>query len=251
MSVTDSETILQTEQLEKAFETVTAVDGVDFDVSRGEIVGLIGPNGAGKTTFMDLITGAKTPTGGTVRFAGEEITSLPPFERVQKGIIKKYQVTNVYEDRTVRENVAQAVRGRTPGLVEMLTSAGEAAVESEVPSLLAAGNLSDERDETVATLSHGKKQWLEIVMALAVNPKLLLLDEPTSGMGPEETAETIDLLRTVRENRPEMSILVIEHDIEFIKELAERIVVLHRGEVIASGPPEVIETNERVQEVYL
>lgn len=251
MTTSQSDTILETEQLTKSFRTVTAVNHVDFEITQGEIVGLIGPNGAGKTTFMNLITGAQLPSEGVVRFNGAEITHLPPFERVQRGIIKKYQVTNVYENRTVWENVAQAIRGRTPHLLQTLRSLGESSVEAETPALLAAANLYEKRDVTVGTLSHGEKQWLEIIMALSADPDLLLLDEPTSGMGPEETAETIELLRTVQDDHPEISILVIEHDIEFIKELAERIVVLHHGEIIADGTRDVIENNQRVQEVYL
>ncbi len=251
MTASQSDAILEIEQLTKSFTTVTAVNNVDFEITRGEIVGLIGPNGAGKTTFMNLITGAQTPSDGVIRFDGSDITQLPPFERVQRGIIKKYQVTNVYENRTVWENVAQAIRGRTPHLLETLRSVGEPTVETEAPGLLAAANLSEKQEATVGTLSHGEKQWLEIIMALAADPDLLLLDEPTSGMGPEETTETIELLRTVQDDHPEISILVIEHDIEFIKELAERIVVLHRGEIIADGSREVIENDQRVREVYL
>jgi len=245
------ETILETDGLKKTFDSVTAVNGVDLTVSRGEICGLIGPNGAGKTTFMNLITGAQPATEGTIYFEGQDVTDRPPHKRAQDGIVKKYQITNIYDEKTVEENVELAVRSRRPGLIETLRGRGTEAVQLEVPELLAAATLEEKRGVLAETLSHGEKQWLEIVMALGADPELLLLDEPTSGMGPEETTETIELLREIRSRNPELSILVIEHDVEFIKELADRIVVLHRGEVIASGTSDVIEQDEKVQEVYL
>jgi urea ABC transporter ATP-binding protein UrtD len=245
-----TEAILETEGLTKRFGNFTAVDDVDLSVARGERRGLIGPNGAGKTTFQNLITGQYDATEGQIYFDGDDITDLEPFERARAGIIRKFQVTRVYESETLLENLRLALRGRQLSTWGLLRSRDDSDIDDRAVELLEVANLADRRDETAANLSHGESQWLEIVMAVGASPDFLLLDEPTSGMSGRETTATAELIRDIREQE-DLTIMVVEHDMEFIREVSDRLTVLHRGEIIAEGTVDEVEADERVQEVYL
>jgi urea ABC transporter ATP-binding protein UrtD len=242
--------ILQTEGLTKRFGDFTAVDHVDLRVDRGERRGLIGPNGAGKTTFQNLITGRYEASDGRIYFRGEDITHLEPYERARAGIVRKFQVTRVYESETLIENLRLALRGRQLSTWELLRTRGNEDIDDRAVELLEVADLADRRDELAANLSHGESQWLEIVMAVGAAPEFLLLDEPTSGMSGRETEATVDLIRDIRE-REDVTIMIVEHDMEFIREVSDRLTVLHRGEIIAEGSVDEVEADEQVQEVYL
>jgi urea ABC transporter ATP-binding protein UrtD len=242
--------ILQTEGLTKQFGEFTAVDHVDIRVDRGERRGLIGPNGAGKTTFQNLITGRYEASDGRIYFQGEDITNLEPYERARAGVVRKFQVTRVYESETLLDNLRLALRGRQLSTWELLRTRSNTDIDDRAVELLDIADLADRRDELAANLSHGESQWLEIVMAVGAAPEFLLLDEPTSGMSARETDATVDLIRDIRD-REAVTIMVVEHDMEFIREVSDRLTVLHRGEVIAEGSVDEVEADEQVQEVYL
>jgi len=248
--MTESAPLLRTEGLTKRFGDFTAVDGVDFSIEPTETKALIGPNGAGKTTFQNLITGKLPVTEGSIAFESEDITTLEPYQRARRGIIRKYQVTSVYDDESVVENVRLALRGRTSSPTQLLRSHDDSDIRDRVSELLAIADLDEQRHQQVGTLSHGEKQWLEIVMAVGADPKLLLLDEPTSGMSVGETDATVDLIDEIRA-RENIAILVIEHDMDFIRKVANNITVLNHGEIIASGSVSDVENDETVQRVYL
>lgn len=245
-----AETVLQTENLSKKFGDFTAVDGVDFAIERGEVEALIGPNGAGKTTFQNLITGKLDPTEGRVLFDGDDITALDPHQRARRGIVRKYQITSVYESESVVENIRIALRGRNSTPWSLFRTHSDDDITDRIDELLDIANLRSEQATVAKNLSYGEKQWLEIVMAVGANPDLLLLDEPTSGMSVGETNETIELIERIRENE-DVSLLVIEHDMEFIRNVSNSLTVLHHGEIIARGTAAEIESNEKVQQVYL
>jgi branched-chain amino acid transport system ATP-binding protein len=243
-----SEPLLRTEGLTKRFDTVTAVDDVDATFEEGTLHAIIGPNGAGKTTFFNLITGALTPTSGTVHFDGQDITDLGPAEIAQRRLIRSYQVTTVFEELSVLENVRVAAQSQH-SKYNFWQSADEFPefIETAEQVLNRVG-LLQKRDATAANLSHGEQRTLELAIALATEPKLLLLDEPSSGMSSEETAEIIDLIRSLAE---EITIVLVEHKMSVVMEVAERIKVLHNGGVIADGSPEAVRNDETVQRVYL
>lgn len=245
-----SEPLLHTEDLTKEFGDFTAVDHVDFSIDQGAVEALIGPNGAGKTTFQNLITGNLIPTHGTVHFDGRDITTDEPYQRARHGIIRKYQVTSTYESQSVVENIQLAVRGQITSARELLTTSGIADIKDRVDELLSIAGLDGKATEIAGNLSYGEQQWLEIVMSLGADPDLLLLDEPTSGMSRGETRETIELIDEIQ-SKTDVSILVIEHDMDFIKDVSESITVLHQGAVIAKGDAAEIKSNETVNKVYL
>lgn len=244
------DTILETEGLTKRFGSLTAVDGVDLTVERGDTVGLIGPNGAGKTTFQSLIMGQYETTEGSIYFDGTDITGLNPYERARKGIIKKFQVTRVYDSETLAENIRLAIRGRNTSTLGLLRSHDDSDIEEQVHELLEVANLESKAQTKAENLAHGEQQWLEIVMAVSTDPELLLLDEPTSGMGAQETNETVDLLDDIKEQTG-TSMLIVEHDMDFIRQVSNNLTVLHHGAVLAQGTVEDIQRNNKVQEVYL
>lgn len=231
--------ILKTDGLTKEFDGIVATDRLDYTIQRGEVECVIGPNGAGKTTFFNLITGAIPPDDGTVSFDGEDITGQSLHEVARKGMVRKYQTPSVYENISVRRNVAIATgenheNGRGEKIAEILELVG----------------LSNQQEQTAGSLDHGNKQWLEIGMVLANDPKLILLDEPTAGMTKGETAETAELVHEI--NRKEgVTIIAIEHDMDFVRNLSTKITVLHKGSVLAEGTIEDIENNVDVQDVYL
>jgi branched-chain amino acid transport system ATP-binding protein len=240
--------LLCTERLIVRFGGLTALNRIDFDVRRGEIHAIIGPNGAGKSTFFNCLTGVLRPSSGRILFNGEEITGLPPNRVSQKGIARSYQITNIFPNATTLENVRIAAQSRRHGW-SLLThhSAYRDIIEKAEITLEAVG-LREKAGELAANLSHGEQRNLEIGIALATQPQLLCLDEPTAGMSAAETYMTMTLVRRIAKN---LTILIVEHDMQVVMELAQRITVLHYGEILAEGTPAEIQQNPRVLEVYL
>ena len=245
--------LLETKDLTKEFGGLTAVDGVTLDVDRGTVKAIIGPNGAGKTTFINCVSGLLTPTAGSVVFDDEDITDLPSHDRVQRGISKSFQTASIFPDMTVEENVQIAALGATHGSFRfnfLKHRKDYAQVHDLTERMLRSVELWPHRDEDAKNLPYGDKRRLEIAIALASEPKLLFMDEPTAGMSPEETEETVDLIEELQSDLG-LTIVLVEHDMEVIFRVADQIAVLHRGQIIADGAPEVVKGDERVQEAYL
>ena len=239
---------LRTEALTMRFGGLTAVNKVSIAVPRGEIRAIIGPNGAGKSTFFNCLTGVLRPTSGRIVFEGDDITGLPPHQISKKAIARSYQITNILPGATVLENVRIAVQSRHHSWSLLRHHRVYTDVIDRARSTLAAVGLADKEEELAANLSHGEQRNLEIGIALATEPKLLCLDEPTAGMSVAETRSTVELVRRIASN---LTILIVEHDMEVVMGLAHTITVLHYGEVLAEGTPAQIQANARVQEVYL
>lgn len=225
--------LLETRALSRSFGGLKAVEAVDFSLSRGEVRAVIGPNGAGKTTFVSLISGRIAPSSGSIVFAGEEVTALPAFRRVQRGIAYTFQITSIYANLTAEENVALAAH--RPG-----THAGR--------DYLARVGLADRAAQRAGTLSYGHQRLLEVAMGLALRPKLLILDEPTQGLSDSEIESFIGLVRDVARDA---TVLLIEHNMPVVMTLAHRITVLDRGRILAEGRPEDIRASDAVQRAYL
>ena len=245
--------ILQTNGLVKKFGAFTAIDDVDLTVERGEFRSIIGPNGAGKTTLFNLLSGALSPTEGTISFDGEDITELPAAERVHRGIGRSFQILNIFGGLTVRENVRLAAQSTHQDGYSFLESLFKPTdrheeINAATDRVLERIGLDDVGDEETNVLSYGDKRRLEIGVVLATEPELVLFDEPTAGMSMEETQRTIKLIEDVLVDQ---TLLLIEHDIELVMELSDRITVLNRGEVIAEGTPNQIASNVAVQNAYL
>jgi branched-chain amino acid transport system ATP-binding protein len=240
--------LLETEQLTRAFGSLVAVDGVSVAVRRGELRSIIGPNGAGKTTLFRLISGEMPPTAGRIRFAGRDIAGLPQHAVARLGIAKSYQITNVFPHLTVLENVRVAVQGHAHAFNFWSRAARLDGVRQRAEALLASVGLAGKPGLPAAHLSHGEKRHLEIGIALATDPQLLLLDEPTAGMSPEETDETTRLIRSLAAHR---TVILVEHKMKVVMNISDRITVLHQGRVLAEGTPEEIRGNAVVQQTYL
>ncbi len=231
-------TLLESRGLTRHFGGLRAVDGVDFDLRQGEIHALIGPNGAGKTTFVSLLAGRTAAQSGSIRFAGRDITALPAHARVRCGIAYTFQITQLFSRLTVFDNVALAVQGR--GVARRL--------DRETRAALARVGLEDRAGQSAGTLSYGHQRVLEIAMGLALHPKLLILDEPTQGLAMGE----IDTFKRLVESLvPEATVLLIEHNMDVVMDLAQRITVLNFGQVLATGTPEDIRADRAVQAAYL
>jgi branched-chain amino acid transport system ATP-binding protein len=244
-----SEAILQVAKLRKQFGGLAATDCVDLDVRRGELVAIIGPNGAGKTTLINLLTGVYPCDSGTIRFEGEDVTSLPVHSRSLRGLARSFQITSVFPEMTVLENVAiaaQAHRGHSFRFWRKVTRDKDI-FDAARASLTELG-LHRHLDRPAAMLAHGEKRILEIAMALVTDPKMLLLDEPMAGLGVEESRTMISFIQTLK---GKLSILLIEHDMDAVFALADRILVLASGAIVASGPPEQIRTDPKVKLAYL
>ena len=243
-----AEPLLCTRGLTIRFGGLTALNNVNFAVDREEIRAIIGPNGAGKSTFFNCLTGVLRPSSGSILFAGDDITGLPPDRISQRGIARSYQITNILPNATTLENVRIAAQSRRHGW-SLLTHhrAYRDIIEKAEASLDAVGLLS-KAGELAANLSHGEQRTLEIAIALATEPQLLCLDEPTAGMSAAETHETMMLVRSIAKH---LTILVVEHDMKVVMELAHRITVFHYGEILAEGTPVEIQENPQVMEVYL
>jgi len=245
--------LLRTDGLTKQFGGLVAVDEVTFEVDSGETRAVIGPNGAGKSTLINCITGALEPTAGTVEFGDEDITSLEPHETVQAGVSKSFQTASIFPEMTVRENVEIAALASEHGSFSfdfLKRLSGFDAVHDITDRMLESVELLGDADVEAASLPYGDKRRLEIAIALASEPELLLMDEPTAGMSPDETAATVDLVEQLQEDL-DLTILIVEHDMEIIFQIADRILVLNRGQVIADGTPDEVQESEQVQEAYL
>ena len=244
--------ILETHNLGIRFGGLWALKGVDLSLADGEIHGLIGPNGSGKSTLFHLVVGRHTPTTGNVSYKGKSLARLSPSERTRLGIAIKFQITSLFEGLTVGENIQMGTVGRQTSIRRLIWGTagrdGLSKEENDELEILELIGLRDRRGDLAGNLSHGEKQWLEIGMALAANPDLLLLDEPTSGMGTNETRKTAELVLRLRESR---TILVIEHDMEFVRQVADSITVLSKGEVLTEGTYASVKDDQRVIEAYL
>jgi branched-chain amino acid transport system ATP-binding protein len=227
---------------------LTALNQVSISVARGEIRAIIGPNGAGKSTFFNCLTGVIRPTGGRIVFDGDDITGLTPDRISQKSLARSYQITNILPGATVLENVRIAAQSRHHAWSVLRHYRAYGDVIDRARHALAAVGLAGKERELASELSHGEQRNLEIGIALATEPKLLCLDEPTAGMSVAETHATVELVRRIAAN---LTIMIVEHDMEVVMGLAHRITVLHYGEVLAEGTPAEIQGNPRVQEVYL
>jgi len=244
-----ADALLQTENLTKRFGGVIASDSVNLEVQRGELHAVIGPNGAGKTTLIGQLTGEITPDNGRIRFDGGDITVLPTYRRSMLGLARSFQITSLFLDFTALDNVALAVQAHAGHSFHFWRNArAEESLRRPARAALERVGLADRADTTVAALSHGEHRQLEIAMALATGPRMLLLDEPMAGMGPEQSARMVDMLRELKR---EVAILLIEHDMEAVFALADRITVLVYGRVIASGQPDDIRSDPKVREAYL
>jgi branched-chain amino acid transport system ATP-binding protein len=249
-------TLMTIEHLHKSFGGLSAVLDFSAHLEENDLIGLIGPNGAGKTTVFNLITGVYKPDEGAINFAGHNITGLPPHEICSRGIARTFQNIRLFNDLTVLDNVRIALHKdvqypllsaimRVPSFFK-----GEAEMEEKANQYLQIFNLEDKRDEIASSLPYGEQRRLEIARALATNPRLLILDEPAAGMNPQETAELMELIRSIREQF-NLTILLIEHDMSLVMGVCERIYVLDYGQIIAEGSPEEIRNNKRVIEAYL
>jgi branched-chain amino acid transport system ATP-binding protein len=240
--------LLQTRGLARAFGGLTAVAGVDLSLAPGEIRALIGPNGAGKTTLVSLISGRLAPSAGRVVFDGRDVTALPPWQRVARGIAYTFQVTSVFRRLTVRDNVALAVQRRLMRGVRSRLALPARATAPRVEEVLARVGLSGAAGAVAGALPYGHQKLVEVAMALALEPRLLILDEPTQGLTPDEIGAFIALVREVAR---EATVLLIEHNMAVVLELASRITVMDKGAILAEGAPEEIEADPAVQRAYL
>ena len=251
-----AEPLLVTRSLRKEFGGLVAVDGVDFTVPEGSIVSLIGPNGAGKTTFFNMLTGVYKPTAGRVAFAGEDLTGKPPHAFTQRGIGRTFQNIRLFQNMTALENVLVGMHVRLKGnLFEAIIRTPRVRREErdarvKARELLVSSGLRGRADVIGRNLSYGDQRRLEVARALATDPKLLLLDEPTAGMNPQETLEFTNFVGRLRTERG-LTVLLIEHDMRVVMGVSDRVTVFDYGKKIAEGTPQEIQVNERVIEAYL
>jgi branched-chain amino acid transport system ATP-binding protein len=241
--------MLQVEGVIKSFDDFMAVDGANLTVGKGEIVAVIGPNGAGKTTLFNLITGALKRDRGKIIFRNEDISELPPYEICKKGISRSYQIVNIFPRLTVFENAQVAVLSHQRRSSNLFRPAQSIAVK-ETRSILESMGLSNKEKNIAGSLSHGDQKILEIAIALGNEPELLILDEPTAGMSPEETQSTMELVKRLARMRG-LTILFCEHDMDIVFSIAQSIMVMRYGQTIIQGTPEAVRTNKEVQEAYL
>jgi branched-chain amino acid transport system ATP-binding protein len=244
----DGDELLRVEGLTMRFGGLTALNAVSLSVRRGELRAIIGPNGAGKSTFFNCLTGALRPTSGRIWFRGEDIAGLPPDAIARRAVARSYQITNILPGATVLENVRLAAQSRRYAWSLLRHHRAYRDLVDRSRSLLDSVGLADKADEVAANLSHGEQRNLEIAIALATAPALLCLDEPTAGMSPVETQATVRLIERIARD---LTILLVEHDMDVVMGLARRISVLHYGAVLAEGTPAEIQADPRVLEVYL
>ncbi len=241
--------MLEVKSLAKSFGGFAAVNGANLSVEKGEIVAVIGPNGAGKTTLFNLITGVLKPEKGQVIFKGEDITRLPSYEICKKGISRSFQVVNVFQRLSIFENVQISILSRERKTWNLFTPSAKLVLE-ETNEILESVGLMGKKGRTTGLISHGDRKVLEIAMALGGNPELLILDEPTAGMAPEETSRCIELIKDLSRKRG-LTILFCEHDMEIVFGIANRIMVMVRGGTIIQGSCDEVRRNQAVQEAYL
>jgi len=244
-----ADALLKVDGITKRFGGVLASDGINLSIPKGELHAIIGPNGAGKTTLIGQLTGEIVPNAGQIVFAGEDITALPTYERSMRGLARSFQITSLFSDFTALDNVALAVQAHAGSSFHFWRNARtESELRDPARAALERVGLSHRADTLVSAMSHGEQRQLEIAMALATRPQMLLLDEPMAGMGPEESAR---LVRTLLDLKKQYTILLIEHDMEAVFALADRISVLVYGRVIATGLPDEIRANADVRQAYL
>lgn len=243
--------ILEIRGLVKNFGKLAAVAQVDLDFQEGEFTSIIGPNGAGKTTLFNLVTGKFSPSSGTIMFNGKDITGLTPYQISRIGIGRIFQITNLFPELAVYENIKVSVLARRKETLKMFTlSKNRSEADLETERILEIIGLTEKKDSLCGSLSHGDQRLVEVGVALATDPVLLLLDEPTAGMGPEETERMVQFVRALPEKQ-KVTILLVEHDMGVVFSVSERIVVMHQGAVIADDRPDEIRRNEKVREAYL
>jgi urea transport system ATP-binding protein len=248
MAIAPSEFILALEGVNKTFQGFKAISDLNFYMDEGELRVIIGPNGAGKSTMLDLITGRTKPDSGKIEFEkNTDLTRLNEYQINRLGIGRKFQTPSVYIDHTVFENLWLSIEG-SRSVFHTLFSRINPAERDRIHQVLDTIGLASQAQSKAATLSHGQKQWLEIGMLLAQNPKLLLVDEPAAGMSDEETARTGELLIRLAGQH---SIIVIEHDMTFVRQIGRKVTVLHQGTVLCEGSVDAVQNDDRVMEVYL
>jgi branched-chain amino acid transport system ATP-binding protein len=243
--------LLETQELRKTFGRLAAVAGVSLNLAEGTLTAIIGPNGAGKTTFINLLTGLLVPDAGTVRFKGEDITRLPPHGRVRRGLSRSFQIMNIFPSLAARQNLLLPVLSRLGRNLRALTRLEwETEADAEVEALLREIGLWEKRDARAGALSHGDQRLLELGIAVGTRPELCFLDEPCSGMNPIERQAVMGLMRKLSGER-RTTFVIIEHDMDVVFSLSQRIVVMNHGEVLADGTPDAIRENRAVREIYL
>jgi branched-chain amino acid transport system ATP-binding protein len=244
----NSEPILQVHQVSRSFGRFKALNNVSVDFAAHQLTAIIGPNGAGKSTFFNTLSGALAPTSGTIRFEGQDITALKQHEYARRGIAKSFQITNVFKQLSVHENVRVATQ-MAYARFDIFSPRSKLQVAiDEADALIDRVGLLALRNRTVGDLAHGQQRSLEIAMALAAKPKLLLMDEPTAGMSPEETSDMMELIITLAKER---TVILVEHKMKLVMGICDRLIVLHHGELLAQGTPDDIRSNDEVRRVYL
>jgi urea transport system ATP-binding protein len=239
--------ILDLQDVTKAYDEYKVVDGFNFQVEEGELRCLLGPNGAGKTTTIDLITGRQKATSGTIMFKGRDITGQREDKIAKQGVGRKFQVPAVFKELTVRENFQVAFSKNTDPFHNMIRL-GRRDGRERLRQVVEIVGLQERLEEQGGNLSHGETQWLEIGMVLTQNPQLLLMDEPTAGMTEQETQQTSEIFNRLK---GEHTLVVVEHDMAFVREIADVITLMHLGKTLAEGPMEIVENDPKVREVYL
>lgn len=243
-----SEKILEVDQLSKSFGSVQAVDKISLSIEKGDIVGIIGPNGAGKTTFINVITGSLLPTGGTVHFKNEDITETPENDRAQKGLVRSFQIPSLYGDLTALENVRGSVISRENKSANFYKPLSrDQSTKEEAISCLEEFGLKDEMNTEVNSLPHGDRKILDIAASFAMDPSLILLDEPTSGVGSEQTEAVMQQTLDVAKKNG-ISLIFVEHDMELVSQFADRVIAFHQGRILEQGSPEDVLQSETVKE---
>ena len=237
--------LLTTRQLNKEFGGLKAVDQVSFDLQKGEIHALIGPNGAGKTTFVSLLCGRLESDSGQILFEGQDITRIPAYQRVRMGIAYTFQITSIYPNLSVYENVAIAAQSNSD---QSHSERATLSVDDRIADALNCTGIKYLQDDIAGTIAYGHQRLVEVAMGLALNPTLLILDEPTQGLAESEIVAFCELIRTINQST---TILLIEHNMQVVMSLAENITVMNQGEILAQGAPEQIQTNPEVQAAYL
>lgn len=247
-AVQATDAILSVRKLTVKFGALIAVNKVSFDARRGHITSVIGPNGAGKSSLFNLISGAFAPSAGTVTFNGQDVTGSSPDRMLAAGLARSFQITNLFFELSVRENVRLAAQflAHGHGLLRPVRS-GKVVLE-RVDELIQRFNLESKADELAGVLSHGEQRRLEIAVALAARPRMLLLDEPTQGMSHADTQETAAMIRSLAAES--LSILLVEHDVDLVMTLSDHVVVMHQGEKLAEGSPKAVRSNPAVQAAY-
>jgi branched-chain amino acid transport system ATP-binding protein len=240
--------LLRAENIGRRFGGFVALEGITVSFAAGQLTSIIGPNGAGKSTFFNVLSGVLSPSSGTLRFKGAELTGLPQHRFVHLGISRSYQITNIFPDLSVHENVRVAAQALTVRYDIWRNRARLDQLKARADAALQSVGLQDRGDELAKFLSHGQQRALEIAIALVSEPELLLLDEPTAGMGPEETKEMVALLERLAEKR---TVLLVEHKMKMVLGLSRRVLVLHHGRLLADGTPDEIRSNPEVRRVYL